>query len=591
MKFFIAVIIAIFCLAICTKSAHAETLSYKDLGVVFSDDFSHSLDKWELARGDPNVWSKTNNLAVASIATSNTLSELVPRDQYWDSSIKNLAFDFDYTPILGTDRNIGFGYQDPQNWSEIHFTNREYNLVRVKDGGIVMNIFRPYDLLNGQEYHFKILLLEGHIQVWLNAEQIVNEVDPSFNHNYGKITLKATTGDSYPTKVGFTNVVVHAIAPVDGKRLNVPLFKQNDPLWKNVEYDQAHAWSDKPTIRRWGCALTSLAMMMKYYSLDKMPDGAATTPATLNEWLKSQHDGFFSGAVNWIAFTRLVRILHELLGTTKLEYARINGPNMSAVKSEITADRPVVLQLPGHFLVADGVLPDNSILIKDPIYPFSKLSQHKEPVLSVRTFTPSHTDLSYILLVHQPNLLVKVKDTQGNILPTLQSFYDEVDDSEDSSGEKTPPLVEDQIAKPAEGKYIVEVSQDTLDAYSLQIVTYDKAANPTFFTETGEAGPQSQHMTLDYHYDQTSSVTNQNSMNFTQFRKDLQTAKTVGQILRMSTFLRLDRIVAFAEKATSEEQKRYVGLLKILVKRYSAFISVAGEIFLNKKLDQLAKMI
>jgi len=80
--------------------------------------------------------------------------------------------------------------------------------------------------------------------------------------------------------------------------INVPYFNQGDPQWKDEIYDSTG------TIGRFGCALTSLAMINNYYRLyhptetyrTKIPD---TDPGKLNDWLKTNTGYSLKGDVVW----------------------------------------------------------------------------------------------------------------------------------------------------------------------------------------------------------------------------------------------------------------------------------------------------
>jgi hypothetical protein len=69
------------------------------------------------------------------------------------------------------------------------------------------------------------------------------------------------------------------------------LFKQNDPLWANAIYDHASDWSSEPTMSRWGCALSSVAMLLKAYGYHNLPNGEVLSPLSLNQWLMEETDG------------------------------------------------------------------------------------------------------------------------------------------------------------------------------------------------------------------------------------------------------------------------------------------------------------
>src|SRR3972149_2946928 len=92
---------------------------------------------------------------------------------------------------------------------------------------------------------------------------------------------------------------------VTQQTLPVPYFSQKDPQWGSNEYDHGNTqdlWCGT-TMSQCGCAVTSAAMILKYYGVDRNPDGLTTSPKTLNDWLKDRVDGFLYGNLNFQAVT------------------------------------------------------------------------------------------------------------------------------------------------------------------------------------------------------------------------------------------------------------------------------------------------
>jgi hypothetical protein len=574
--------ILLLCFLLMTKPTSAQSL-------IFEDDFSNGFEKWQIARGDMSMWSIDTAKAKATVVGGSTITELIPKDQYWGNNWKNYEYSFEYTPIAGVDRNLGFGFQDVNNWYEIHFVEKDFNLVRLKDGVVTLNLFKPYVLQNGKSYQMRIRFEDGHIMIFVDNQQIVDEVDWSFNDNYGRISLKAGTGASAPTIAQFDNVIVRSVetTPIDGKQLNVPLFKQTDPAWKDEDYDHARDWDPStPSIRRWGCALTSAAMILRYHGITSNEDAQILNPSTLNTWLSNQPDGYISGGVNFVAITRFTRIMSEILGTPKLEYSRAAG-DQEIAKSEIAADKPAMIEIPGHFLVGSGITGDGSTLyIKDPAYIYTKLNQHKEALVSVRKFQPSHTDLSYILVAHQPGIHVDIVDagTQQPITNT-EHFTEQIQEPVDRSGATSPLTSIDQIAKPTTGKFGLKIWQDKPGKFAVQVFAYDQAASPTLFTDSGFVGKEPRVLTLDYQKNQTSTIAH--PMTFAIFRQDLKLLKDLGFITRTQAYQQLDSTAAYGAQVPVAQQSRYYQLLQTQVRQNQPYISATARDFLNKDLSDL----
>ncbi|HEX7017728.1 MAG TPA: C39 family peptidase, partial [Patescibacteria group bacterium] len=538
-----------------------------------------------------HLWSIVDGQAEANVPNRSTIIEMVPKDEFWNSEWRNIEYEFDFTPLQGVDRNISFGVIDNSNWYEFHFLENSYELVRVENGSVPFRVNHPFRLENGKTYKMNIRLKDGNIQLLINDQLIIDQDDWSYNDgSIGKIGIKAGTGAIAPTRLRYDNIIVRSLdAPTqDGKQLEYTHFKQSDPVWKNDIYDTATEWSQVPTMNRWGCAVTSLAMIMHYHGLTTMPDGSPVTPAALNNWLTTQADGYVKdGLVNWIAGTRLTRLISEQYGTPKLEYRWSGDTTLTTVASEIAADKPSIIEIAGHFLTVNGVTGDGTDLyIKDPAYDYTKFSQHQTELLSSRLFQPSHTDLSYLFMAHQPGLKVTLMDANHQPVSNLESFTDYLQDPTGESSEKTDPTQIHQLAQPESGTYYLTVSQQEFGPYAFQFFAYDVAANPTALHHTGMVGPQPLTFTIRYERQGTSTIAH--TMNFTQFRADLKLVKDQGHFWQKASYKVLDKMAAWGEASTSaKKQQHYARLLSVLVKAHRNLITTDGHTYLTQQVTAL----
>ncbi len=559
----------------------------------FQDDFSNGFTQWTIARGSFSLWSISGEKAKATVSTGSTLTEIIPKDEYWNSSWHNIVFQFEYTPLQGSDRNVSFGYQNTNNWYDLHFVGATLYVARVQNGIVTFNVSKPYTLSNGRSYQMRLELEDGRIRLYVDGQKVLDELDWSFNNNFGKISLKATAGASFPTIVQFDNILVTPF--ISGEiRLNAPLFKQTDPQWKDQEYNHAHVWSPQAsTIRRWGCALSSMAMILQYHGLRKLPDGQTLTPATLNDWLKQQADGYLDGGgLNWQAVTRLTRLIHDVYGTVKLEYSRLGG-NIELAKTEIAANRPVIMEIPGHFLVADGLSVDrNTVYIKDPAYVFTQFDQHHVAPSSVRKFLPSFTDLSALQISFSVNASVSITDQQGHALPELQTWTEFLQDPIDNSGQKSPTIHYLLLQKPKEGDYHVHVKtfpESTTSALTkrVQIFAYDLEGNVSDLSQALTTIPQSLDFTIHFHTTSPSTITQ--NMSFHQFRENLLLLKQANLLGTTYVFLQIDRVAALAEQVALSQAGRYISLIQQQADQYKslmtsvAYQNITSDLALLKK--------
>lgn len=249
-----------------------------------------------------------------------------------------------------------------------------------------------------------------------------------------------------------------------------PYLSQNDPLWADKEYDSASQWAglDKSGIGRWGCALTSAAMILQNYNV-QTATGSAVTPDGLNDWLINEPDGYLGlGHVNWLAISRYARESYDANhASTKLEFVRTYPP--------ATPELPAILGLPGHFVVAQDE-DTNSWKINDPASTTKQSLDKTATLKSINKFVPSTTDLSYMLYVIDSDVTATLTDDNGETLPT--QWVDEYlnDDSEDTAGPAIRTLM---IPKPSSGKYHLIVNRPPNTERSVKVYLYDKLGDTT----------------------------------------------------------------------------------------------------------------
>jgi len=552
---FILLLLMTFIALIHPRSASAQE-------VVFSEDFSGDFSQWVPTRDDGSAWHIINGQADVYLESGHIITELVPSDAVWNSTWQNLEYELDFIPLSGVDRNISFGIQSPTHWYEIHFVETFYNLVKLKAGNRPFNVNNAFVLENGQSYRIKIVFHTGLIQVYVDGNLIAEEYDASFNQDYGKIGIKVTTGYAYPTHVRFDNIVVRHITD-DGFRMNVPDLQQDDPVWSELEYNHAKNWSSDPTFRRWACALTSMVMIMRFHGLDMMPDGQLLTPITLNEWLKGSKDGYVGeGLVNWLAVTRLTYQMSQKYGTPKLEFAAQTTNVYRAALAELAAQRPTILHMPGHFLVGTGYTGNKrDLYINDPFYDHEKFFQHNANLLSLRTFRPSQTDLSHLLISHHPNLKVQITDVDGKILPKLQTVTEFIRATD--TPETTESVVTHYLAKPNTQEIQLKVFQTGSQPFSLKIFAYDTTGNLTDLSQQGVVGNMNLTLRIQYVRDGQSSARIHAS--WLDLRRQLRNLSQKPTNIYYSSYLDINHVAFTASSQSLENQKRYLSLFEYVL--------------------------
>jgi hypothetical protein len=443
---------------------------------------------------EANFWEFEPNTLTALIDRGSRRSMLIPHHhQFPPDTADNwpeYTFSFDFRHTQGADINFLFHYRDERNWYEMHIKYGTYQIVRVQDGQVTFRVFGNIDLQKDLWQHIKMQINTGEYSLFLDDELIGSHSDWTYDDGSpGIVGLRATTGAIFPTQVSFRNLQV-TLSTEPNQQTNVmPHYKQTDPLWAQDEYDTAELWSSNPTMYRWGCLTTSMAMIFQFY-------GVPVTPQSLNDWLKSQPDGYIgNGLFNWVAATRLSRLYNQELGTPKLEYSVALGPDLNAATHELSNDRPVIYQLPGHFLVGNSTQ-----TILDPFYDFKTLQEHtlyqEKGLLSTRILTPSNTDLSYFVFVHNAGLKIQLHNSEGVEIP-LVTTHDWLTAPPDHTEQSTNQVLS-MFAKPSSGEYFLSFTANTPTKEEIEILTYDIHAEPTQTQFTAWATPNVSQIKIEY---------------------------------------------------------------------------------------------
>jgi len=265
---------------------------------------------------------------------------------------------------------------------------------------------------------------------------------------------------------------VQSVGPI------VPYFSQIDSLWGSQEYDHGNSlnlWCGS-TIAQCGCAVTSAAMLLKYYGVDRSPTGEPTTPATLNNWLKDQPDGYLNGDTNFQAITRYAEDANKIFGTPKIDYlGRINRQDFSILNEDLNLNRPVILQEPGHFIVATGIQ-ESIYKINDPrSITNTTLQSYNNSFQTMRRYSLTNTNLSAILISIPASGSILLIDSQGRKLgqdPATGEVFNQIQNGNYYFQE---PITDDDtigntaIPPEGSGNYYIEILDSQEDSYTIQV--------------------------------------------------------------------------------------------------------------------------
>lgn len=346
--------------------------------------------------------------------------------------------------------------------------------------------------------------------------------------------------------------------------LPVPYFSQSDPLWAYDIYDNAPDWAENKNyvdMSSYGCAVTSTAMVLKYFNVQKTPGNPLTglppkdlTPGTLNEWLKDVSDGNFrNGVTNFASIAVMTTKAHELDPTSpKLEYEQ--GFSTSEIDTELENDRKPMLKLeypqsPSnmHFVVATGSA-NNTHNILDPFYQDrTTLSPHYSTVLRVDKFIPTNSDFSYLIFAVDQEADLQLLNSNNEAVGEIQleaPIFDQVNQT--SSGAETLKVI--YFKHPPTENYTLKISSPSNQSYQLDSYVYNQNGVGEIQTSEGVTGPtDTDSFSLNYDKEATESSELAPVVTFDSLQSDIASAYELGWITNKGVYNSLFKKVEKAE--------------------------------------------
>lgn len=361
--------------------------------------------------------------------------------------------------------------------------------------------------------------------------------------------------------------------------LAVPLLKQTDPLWGNFLYDSADGWAppEPDDISRWGCALTSAAMVFRYHGITKLPNGIGLNPGTLNVWLlndkeiDSKYDGYIrNGLVNWIALARMsmqAKDQNPDFAFDALDYVRYSEDH-NQLKTDLENNIPGILGVnnDSHFVVAKGVNSEEVFTINDPFYDREDLSAYSNSFSSLGRFIPSSTDLSYIMLVVDEEINVSVENSSGD--PVGESFIQQPLEGDETPGNFSgDPLRMFYLSDPTSGEYTLNLSSSPLQNYQLDVYYYDANGDVKVQHLNGILGSDgADELTLEYNKENINE--SETIITFDDLIDDINSLYGLGEINFPNRVLLLAQAkIAKKLSGNSITKKASINILKAMQKK------------------------
>lgn len=332
-----------------------------------------------------------------------------------------------------------------------------------------------------------------------------------FGSGYLSVTGDAMYSNYYAGLDGdnmnyFLNLFASACKSSGGKQLNVPLFKQTDAIWGGLEYDNGNSQNlvCGSTISECGCVTSSVAMLLKYYGVDKAPDGRPTTPQTVNDYFRQNvncnnsgcnSNGYKYGAVRWSAIGEYSADANKVFGTQKIIYNGPQGYDSTNLANQINADKPVILRVPGsqHWVIATGIN-GNTFNINDPAYNRLSLDDpaYGNSAVAMRSFQKTASDFSTFEVTSLAPTQILVTDSSGRrtgfdsvTLTVMEEipnsyYYFEESYADPSGSNPSPPdgsgIYTVLIMTPQQDDYEVEIVSEDNELYSFSVHATDSDA-------------------------------------------------------------------------------------------------------------------
>lgn len=315
-----------------------------------------------------------------------------------------------------------------------------------------------------------------------------------------------------------------------GKQLDVPMFKQSVLPWGGQEYDHADSqslWCGN-TVGQCGCVVSSIAMILKYYGVDQAPNGALTTPESVNEYFRQGLEcgilgcaskGYKFGNIVWPAVGEYTADSNVIYGTQKIIFSGLGSYDASIVGNEINNDRPIVLRVPGseHWVVAKGISGD-TFNINDPGYDRFALNDpaYGNTGIAMRQYKKTASDYSSFEVTSLAPAQILVTDSQGQRTgfdPETLSVVEEIPNSHyyfeesysDPTGQSAPPpegagIYTVLIMTPEQDDYEVEIIAPENELYSFVLYETNKNADTELLLFEDEIESGENH-TYSFQYD------------------------------------------------------------------------------------------
>jgi hypothetical protein len=178
--------------------------------------------------------------------------------------------------------------------------------------------------------------------------------------------------------ISVVSALAGTVAVSADNTMSIPVIRQQDPAWGGARLG-AHPTD---SIASSGCAITAVAMLLRYYGID-------TNPAAFNAWLTPSGGYAWWDQLVWDAVTRY--------SGGRVAFSGWFGSDLPTIEGQLDAAQPVVAEVSlygnQHFVLITGYTAEGGLQINDPWFGdnvrFS--DRYGDPatgIVSIRTFRP-----------------------------------------------------------------------------------------------------------------------------------------------------------------------------------------------------------
>ncbi len=575
---------------------------------------------WNVVYDQANIpciapWLVKNGRMEISINQYFCTTNIMPNDELWNDLGNNYIFELDMTFISGTDHNVAFRFTPsiPYNdWYDIHVNSPTgFYLERIPPSPYIH--LTTYSLPNRlTPYHFKIVVETGSIEVYIDGVLVTDhDYDPSLElFSTGRIALRAGTGVDPVSVTYFDNIIVTSLGE---EKLDVPYVSQIDNQWKDKPYNFI-----ENKIGIVGCALTSAVMTMKYYGIDKLPDGSNLTVLSLNDWLNQNPDGYWrEGLTSWTALTKLSKKMHDIDAEKYpfLNFRKIKPPDFTEIDKILTEDKnPLIFEEEKpesssgyHFTVAQGVVNSGAeYLLLDPFNDArNKFLIPPNQLISANYLFPTSTNFSYLVintdddvnpLLSDPSLNKLGRNKSGEEFHEISEalFYTQLPILFDDGSSQTTGNVfwQHLIPEPVSGEYQLELNTQNSGWHEFEMYAYDRNAEVQVFKKrvyVDSAYPVL--FTLKYNQDGGQNFAALvKKVDWETFKQDVVLMRRLNNIKQDFISNLLNQMVGMMQHFPGNKkiQLKLAGQIEKYLKRYyPKYITLEGKEFLLEELNYL----